>query len=66
MKFMMKGAVQLNSSLLTISVIAVLLPGAFLMALQDQADFDSASTDEKILKMSRGVRFPIIITNLCI
>ncbi|KIJ12812.1 hypothetical protein PAXINDRAFT_14377 [Paxillus involutus ATCC 200175] len=49
------SAVQLNSSLLTISVIAVLLPGAFLMALQDQADFDSASTDEKILKMSRGV-----------
>ncbi|KAF8841772.1 calcium proton exchanger [Paxillus ammoniavirescens] len=49
------SAVQLNSSLLTISVIAVLLPGAFLMALQDQPNFDLAATDESILKMSRGV-----------
>lgn len=50
-----QSAVQLNSSLLTISVIAVLLPGAFQMALQGQPSYSEESTDYKILKTSRGV-----------
>ncbi|KAG2357462.1 Sodium/calcium exchanger protein-domain-containing protein [Suillus spraguei] len=50
-----QSAVQLNSSLLTISVIAVLLPGAFHMALQGQPEYDESSTDYKILKTSHGV-----------
>jgi len=50
------GAVQLNSSLLTISVIAVLLPGAFHMALQGQPQSDEQSTNYDILKTSHGVR----------
>lgn len=50
-----QSAVQLNSSLLTISVIAVLLPGAFHMALQGQPDYNELSTDENILKTSHGV-----------
>lgn len=50
-----QSAVQLNSSLLTISVIAVLLPGAFQMALQGQPAYDESSTDYEILKTSRGV-----------
>ena len=49
------GAVQLNSSLLTISVIAVLLPGAFHMALQGSARYDELLTDYAILKTSHGV-----------
>lgn len=47
-------AAQLNSSLLTISVIAVLLPGAFHMALQQGGD--EATLDQEILKTSHGVR----------
>lgn len=47
---------QLNSSLLTISVIAVLLPGAFHMALQGQPAYSELSTDYNILKTSHGVR----------
>lgn len=50
-----QSAVQLNSSLLTISVIAVLLPGAFHMALQGQTDFNEALTDTEILHTSHGV-----------
>ncbi|OAX41165.1 Calcium/proton exchanger [Rhizopogon vinicolor AM-OR11-026] len=50
-----QSAVQLNSSLLTISVIAVLLPGAFHMALQGQTDFNEALTDTEILQTSHGV-----------
>ncbi|KAG0699616.1 calcium proton exchanger [Suillus ampliporus] len=50
-----QSAVQLNSSLLTISVIAVLLPGAFHMALQGQQQYDELSTDYNILKTSHGV-----------
>ncbi|KAG1888365.1 calcium proton exchanger [Suillus subluteus] len=50
-----QSAVQLNSSLLTISVIAVLLPGAFHMALQGQPQYDELSTDYNILKTSHGV-----------
>lgn len=50
-----QSAVQLNSSLLTISVIAVLLPGAFHMALQGQPAYSELSTDYNILKTSHGV-----------
>lgn len=50
-----QSAVQLNSSLLTISVIALLLPGAFHMALQGQPQYDESSTDYNILKTSHGV-----------
>lgn len=50
-----QSAVQLNSSLLTISVIAVLLPGAFHMALEGQPEYDELSTDYNILKTSHGV-----------
>jgi len=46
----------LNSSLLTISVIAVLLPSVFNMALQGQSTDDGLLTDYKILKTSHGVR----------
>ncbi|KIJ12836.1 hypothetical protein PAXINDRAFT_82403, partial [Paxillus involutus ATCC 200175] len=49
------SALQLHSSLLTISVIAVLLPGAFLMALQGQPDLNLTSVDPLTLKMSRSV-----------
>ncbi|KAL4072578.1 Sodium/calcium exchanger protein-domain-containing protein [Scleroderma yunnanense] len=48
-------AAQLNSSLLTISVIGVLLPGAFHMALQGSQDLDEAVLDQNILKTSHGV-----------
>ncbi|KAG8213410.1 calcium proton exchanger [Butyriboletus roseoflavus] len=44
-------AAQMNSSLLTISVIAVLLPGAFVMT----STSDTGTTDQSILKMSHGV-----------
>jgi hypothetical protein len=50
------GAVQLNSTLLTISVIAVLLPGAFHVALQGRPEYDELSTDYNILTTSHGVR----------
>jgi len=49
------GAVQLNSSLLTISVIVVLLPGAFHMVLQGSTQYDEPSTDYAIVKTSHGV-----------
>lgn len=56
------SAVQLNSSLLTISVIAVLLPGAFHLALQNlpsyassQPQYQEGAVDADILKTSHGV-----------
>ncbi|KAI6108227.1 calcium proton exchanger [Pisolithus sp. B1] len=48
-------ASQLNSSLLTISVIAVLLPGAFHMALQGSTTLSESDVDNRILKTSHGV-----------
>ena len=51
-----QAAAQLNSSLLTISVIAVLLPGAFHMALQGSQGQDEGTLDQEILKTSHGVR----------
>ena len=56
----------MNSSLLTISVIAVLLPGAFVMALSGSSGYDSTSVNERILKMSHGVSSPIFGVNECI
>ncbi|OAX39015.1 calcium proton exchanger [Rhizopogon vinicolor AM-OR11-026] len=50
-----QSTVQLNSSLLTISVITVLLPGAFHMVLQGRPEYDELSTDDAILKTSHGV-----------
>ncbi|KAJ7324006.1 Calcium/proton exchanger [Mycena albidolilacea] len=46
------SATQLNSSLLTISVIAILLPNAFRFAVTPQSDSDAG---EDILKVSHGV-----------
>ncbi|KAI6024661.1 calcium proton exchanger [Pisolithus microcarpus] len=48
-------AAQLNSSLLTISVIAVLLPGAFHMALQGSTSLSESDVDDRILRTSHGV-----------
>ncbi|KAG9313601.1 calcium proton exchanger [Chiua virens] len=48
-------AAQMNSTLLTISVIAVLLPGAFMMVQEGNPDFDKTTTDHLILRMSHGV-----------
>ena len=53
--FESKVVAQTNSTLLTISVIAVLLPGAFVMVQQAT---DTNISDE-ILKMSHGVCLPI-------
>ncbi|KAI6003425.1 Calcium/proton exchanger [Pisolithus marmoratus] len=49
------AAAQLNSSLLTISVIAVLLPGAFHMALQGSTSLSESEVDDRILRTSHGV-----------
>ncbi|KAG6330748.1 hypothetical protein ID866_8341 [Astraeus odoratus] len=49
------AAAQLNSSLLTISVIAVLLPGAFHLALQGSSSYDESTIDQEILQTSHGV-----------
>lgn len=48
-------AAQLNSTLLTVSVIAVLLPGAFHMALQGSTSVSESDLDDRILKTSHGV-----------
>lgn len=47
----MLGAVQLNSSLLAVSVIAVLLPAAFHLSL----DNNDGAEGQHILSVSRGV-----------
>lgn len=47
---------QMSASLLTISVIAILLPGAFYMALKGSQDVNEATIDESVLKISHGVR----------
>lgn len=54
-------ATQLNSSLLTLSVIAVLLPAAFHMNVTGSTDSDEG---QDILKVSHGVRL-ILIFYLC-
>ncbi|KAL0562976.1 hypothetical protein V5O48_019102, partial [Marasmius crinis-equi] len=59
------AATQLNSSLLTISVIAVLLPAAFHLNvnLQGQTPSDSDESQD-ILKMSHGVAILLLIIYL--
>ena len=55
------GAVQLNSSLLTLSVIAVLLPAAFHNAVTSTGGTDpltNAQEGHDILSISHGVRSP--------
>jgi len=47
------GAIQLNSSLLTLSVIAVLLPAAFHFVAGGQISDDVEGAD--VLAVSRGV-----------
>ncbi|ELU40708.1 sodium/calcium transporter [Rhizoctonia solani AG-1 IA] len=54
----MAGAAQLNSSLLAISVIAVLLPAAFHFATNQQADPDEGLD---ILRMSHGVAVVLLL-----
>jgi len=54
----MAGAAQLNSSLLTISVIAVLLPAAFHFAVNTNTDPDEGND---ILRMSHGVAIILLI-----
>ncbi|KAG1814270.1 uncharacterized protein BJ212DRAFT_1300592 [Suillus subaureus] len=49
------GTMQLNSSLLTISAIAILLPGAFHMALQGYPSYSELSTNYSILRISHGL-----------
>ncbi|KAF8557435.1 calcium/proton exchanger, partial [Imleria badia] len=53
------GAAQLNSSLLTISVIALLLPVAFYTILQGLPGFNEGTATREILKTSHG--FAIIL-----
>ncbi|KAG1838365.1 calcium proton exchanger [Suillus subalutaceus] len=50
-----QSAVQIDSSLLTISIIAVLLPGGVQMAVQGQPQYDELSTNYNILKISHGL-----------
>ncbi|KAG1849242.1 calcium proton exchanger [Suillus subluteus] len=49
------NAMQVNSSLLTISAIAISLPGAFHMALQGHPSYSELSTNYNILRISHGV-----------
>lgn len=54
----MASAAQLNSSLLAISVIAVLLPAAFHFATNTQNDPDEGND---ILRMSHGVAIILLL-----
>ncbi|KIJ10681.1 hypothetical protein PAXINDRAFT_101945 [Paxillus involutus ATCC 200175] len=49
------GAVLVQSSLLTISVIAILLPGAILVVTQGMANYDQTLAGQKILNLSHGL-----------
>ena len=62
--WLVAGAVQLNSSLLTLSVIAVLLPAAFHNAVQPTDGVDPLTDSQEghdILSISHGVS-----TSLCV
>lgn len=52
------AAMQLNSSLLSISVGAVLLPAAYHFAIASATDATSVLQKENILRMSHGVSVP--------
>ncbi|GAA5987516.1 hypothetical protein JCM10908_001986 [Rhodotorula pacifica] len=56
------GAAQLNSSLLVISVIAVLLPAAFNAAFAD--NLSAQAEQDRILKMSRGTAVILLVIYL--
>lgn len=58
------GATQLNSSLLTISVIAVLLPAAFHMVLSSSTDTTTSTPVEgaDLLKLSHGVALILLFS----
>ncbi|KAG8740659.1 hypothetical protein FRC10_004069 [Ceratobasidium sp. 414] len=58
----MASAAQLNSSLLTISVIAVLLPAAFHFAVKTTSDPDEGFD---ILHMSHGVAIVLLLIYAC-
>lgn len=49
------SSTQLNSSLLTISVIAVLLPAAFHLSITNSSGLPNAVEASDILKVSHGV-----------
>ncbi|KAF7424414.1 hypothetical protein PC9H_009721 [Pleurotus ostreatus] len=49
------STVQLNSSLLTISVIAVLLPAAYILALSEGPADPNQQQGKQVLQLSRGV-----------
>lgn len=51
----------MNATLLTISVIAVLLPGAFMLSLSGTSA--PSTIDDEILRMSHGVRPSILEMN---
>lgn len=55
-------AAQLNSSLLVISVIAVLLPAAFNAAFSD--NLSAQAEQDRILKMSRGTAVILLVIYL--
>ncbi|KAJ7895557.1 Calcium/proton exchanger [Mycena olivaceomarginata] len=62
------GAAQLNSSLLTLSVVAVLLPGAYQMTQKpdDPADTAAANTTQaQILKFSHGIAIILLFIYGC-
>jgi len=62
------GAVQLNSSLLTLSVIAVLLPAAFHNAVQPTDGVDPLTNQQEgrdILSISHGVAVILLFIYLC-
>ncbi|KAG9010444.1 hypothetical protein FRB94_010407 [Tulasnella sp. JGI-2019a] len=65
----MIGAAQLNSSLLTLSVIGILIPATFHAALSSgtssEGTIDSADQGERILKMSHGVAIILLFIYGC-
>ncbi|KAJ8521122.1 hypothetical protein ONZ45_g2174 [Pleurotus djamor] len=56
------SAVQLNSSLLTISVIAVLLPAAYILALSEGPADPQPDQGNQVLKLSRGVAIILLFS----
>jgi len=58
------SATQLNSSLLTLSVIGVLIPAAFDMVSSQITTFDQDTEQRDILKLSHGVAVVLLIIYL--
>jgi len=66
----MIGAAQLNSSLLTLSVIGILIPATFHAALTSNSDsnegtISTADQGQRILKMSHGVAIVLLFIYGC-